>query len=133
MDEVGTVAGQGGPYCSPGEVYIGKESPAPERTLVQFISTSAAFHGMKKQPLRSLESDLRKVFVNNRPPRGPGRQGPQPRRLPGRCEDLQGAAGGLHDRGHALNHALQQHAGAQPLQVGFTVDLTVFDGVGCIV
>ena len=50
---------------SPGEVYIGKASPAPERTLVQFISTSAAFHGVKKQPLRSLESDLLKVFANN--------------------------------------------------------------------
>ena len=32
---------------------------------MQFISTSAAFHGVKKQPLRSLESDLLKVFANN--------------------------------------------------------------------
>jgi len=33
--------------------------------LVEFISTSAAFHGVKRQPLRTLEWDLLKVFPYN--------------------------------------------------------------------
>jgi len=48
-----------------GEVYAGKNGFTPEQSLVEFISTSAAFHGVKKQALRSLEWDLLKVFVNN--------------------------------------------------------------------
>ena len=53
---------------SPGDVYTGKAGPAPERTLVKFISTSAAFHGVKKQPLHSLESDLLEVGARPRQP-----------------------------------------------------------------
>jgi len=47
------------------ELFSGKDGLSPEQTLVEFISTSAAFHGVKKQPLRSLEWDLLKVFPNN--------------------------------------------------------------------
>jgi len=48
-----------------GEVYAGKNGFTPEQSLIEFISTSAAFHGVKKQALRNLEWDLLKVFVNN--------------------------------------------------------------------
>jgi len=48
-----------------GEIFSGKGSLTPEQTLVEFISTSAAFHGVKKQPLRTLEWDLLKVFPYN--------------------------------------------------------------------
>jgi hypothetical protein len=37
---------------------------SPEQTLVEFISTSASFHGVKSQSLRSLEWDLLKVFAS---------------------------------------------------------------------
>ena len=45
-----------------GEIFCGKGALSPEHTLVEFISTSAAFHEVKKQPLRSLEWDLLKVI-----------------------------------------------------------------------
>jgi len=48
-----------------GEIFSGKGALSPEQTLVEFISTSAAFHEVKKQPLRSLEWDLLKVFPFN--------------------------------------------------------------------
>jgi len=48
-----------------GEVYAGKTSLSPELTLVEFISTSAAFHGVTSQLLTSLEEELLKVFPNN--------------------------------------------------------------------
>jgi len=48
-----------------GEIFSGKGSLTPEQTLVEFISTSAAFHGVKKQPLRTLEWDLLKVLPFN--------------------------------------------------------------------
>jgi len=48
-----------------GEVYAGKNGFTPEQSLVEFISTSASFHVVKKQGLRQLEWDLLKVFVNN--------------------------------------------------------------------
>ena len=44
-----------------GEIFSGKGALSPEQTLVEFISTSAAFHEVKKQPLRSLEWDLLKA------------------------------------------------------------------------
>jgi len=44
---------------------LGKKEMSPEQTLVEFISTSAALHGVRKQPLRSLEWDLLKVFPYN--------------------------------------------------------------------
>ena len=47
---------------NPGEVYAGKTSLSPELTLVEFISTSAAFHGVTSQLLTSLEEDLLKVI-----------------------------------------------------------------------
>jgi len=37
----------------------------PEETLVEFISTSAAYHGVRKQDMKSLEWDLLEVFANN--------------------------------------------------------------------
>jgi len=48
-----------------GEIFSGKGSLTPEQTLVEFVSTSASFHGVKKQPLRTLEWDLLKVFPSN--------------------------------------------------------------------
>jgi len=48
-----------------GEIFSGKGALTPEQTLVEFISTSAAFHGIKKQPLRTLEWDLLKVMPHN--------------------------------------------------------------------
>jgi len=48
-----------------GEVYAGKTNLSPELTLVEFISTSAAFHGVTSQLLTSLEEELLKVFPNN--------------------------------------------------------------------
>ena len=47
----------------PGEVYAGKTSLSPELTLVEFISTSAAFHGVTSQLLTSLEEELLKVIL----------------------------------------------------------------------
>jgi len=44
---------------------LGKKEMSPEQTLVEFISTSASLHGVRKQPLRSLEWDLLKVFPYN--------------------------------------------------------------------
>lgn len=44
---------------------LGRKEMSPEQTLVEFISTSASFHGVKSQNLRSLEWDLLKVFPNN--------------------------------------------------------------------
>jgi len=44
---------------------LGKKELSPEQTLIEFISTSAALHGVQKQPLRSLEWDLLKVFPHN--------------------------------------------------------------------
>ncbi|CAB4062573.1 unnamed protein product [Lepeophtheirus salmonis] len=38
---------------------------SPETTLIEFISSSAAFHGVKKQNMRQLEWDILKVFTNN--------------------------------------------------------------------
>ena len=37
----------------------------PEKTLIEFISTSAAFHGVKTQTIVELENDLMKVFPLN--------------------------------------------------------------------
>jgi len=48
-----------------GEIFCGKGSLTPEQTLVEFISTSASYHSVKKQPLRALEWDLLKVFPFN--------------------------------------------------------------------
>lgn len=36
---------------------------SPEVTLVEFISTSAAFHGVKKQNIKQLEWDILKVLL----------------------------------------------------------------------
>jgi hypothetical protein len=44
-----------------GAFMAGRKEMSPEQTLVEFISTSAAFHGVKTQALRSLEWDLLKV------------------------------------------------------------------------
>jgi len=44
---------------------LGKKEMSPEQTLVEFISTSASLHGVRKQPLCSLEWDLLKVFPYN--------------------------------------------------------------------
>ena len=46
-------------------MYTGKAWLTPEQTLVEFISTSAAYHGVLQQPLRSLEWELLKVFPSN--------------------------------------------------------------------
>jgi len=48
-----------------GEVYSGKAGLGPELTLVEFVSTSAAFHGVTSQPLATLEAELLKVFPHN--------------------------------------------------------------------
>jgi len=48
-----------------GDLYAGKVGMTPEQTLVEFVSTSAAFHQVKKQPLHSLEWELLQVFTNN--------------------------------------------------------------------
>ena len=45
----------------PDEMYSGPASLAPEQTLAEFISTSAAYHGVLEQPLRTLEAELLKV------------------------------------------------------------------------
>ena len=50
-------------HFNPGEVYAGKTSLSPELTLVEFISTSAAFHGVTSQLLASLEEELLKVIL----------------------------------------------------------------------
>jgi len=42
-----------------------KEMMSPEQTLIEFISTSAALHGVQQITLRSLEWDLLKVFPYN--------------------------------------------------------------------
>ena len=46
-----------------GEIFSGKGGLTPEQSLVEFISTSASFHGVKKQTLRTLEWDLLKVIM----------------------------------------------------------------------
>jgi len=50
---------------TPPDPVLGKKEMSPEQSLVEFISTSAAFHQVKKQQLRTLEWDLLKVFPNN--------------------------------------------------------------------
>jgi len=45
--------------------FPGKKEMSPEQTLIEFISTSAAFHGVQKQNFRSLEWDILKVFPYN--------------------------------------------------------------------
>lgn len=45
--------------------FPGKKEMSPEQTLIEFISTSAGLHGVRKQSLRSLEWDLLKVFPYN--------------------------------------------------------------------
>jgi len=47
---------------------LGKKEMSPEQTLIEFVSSSAAFHGVKKQQLQTLEGDLLKVFLNNTMP-----------------------------------------------------------------
>lgn len=44
---------------------LGKKEMSPEQSLIEFISTSAALHGVKKMSLRALEWDLLKVFPYN--------------------------------------------------------------------
>ena len=44
---------------------LGKKEMSPEQSLIEFISTSAGLHGVKKQSLRSLEWDILKVFPYN--------------------------------------------------------------------
>jgi len=53
---------------TPPDPVLGKKEMSPEQTLIEFISTSAAFHGVKKQTLQTLEGDLLKVFLNNTMP-----------------------------------------------------------------
>jgi len=53
---------------TPPDPVLGKKEMSPEQTLIEFISTSAAFHGVKKQTLQTLEADLLKVFLNNTMP-----------------------------------------------------------------
>jgi len=53
------------PDSEQGEVYSGKAGLGPELTLVEFVSTSAAFHGVTSQPLATLEAELLKVFPHN--------------------------------------------------------------------
>ena len=38
---------------------------SPQVTLVEFIVTSASYHGVRKQELKNLEDDLFRVFRNN--------------------------------------------------------------------
>jgi len=45
--------------------FPGQKEMTPEQTLIEFISTSAALHGVQKQSLRSLEWDILKVFPYN--------------------------------------------------------------------
>ena len=44
-------------------MYSGKAGLGPELTLVEFVSTSAAFHGVTSQPLATLEAELLKVVL----------------------------------------------------------------------
>lgn len=53
---------------TPPDPVLGKKEMSPEQTLIEFISSSAAFHGVKKQQLQTLEGDLLKVFLNNTMP-----------------------------------------------------------------
>lgn len=53
---------------TPPDPVLGKKEMSPEQTLIEFISTSAAFHGVKKQQIQTLEGDLLKVFPNNTMP-----------------------------------------------------------------
>merc|ERR1719394_95074 len=48
-----------------GEIFCGKGALTPEQSLMEFISTSASFHEVKKQSLHTLEWDLLKVFPFN--------------------------------------------------------------------
>jgi len=50
---------------TPPDPVLGRKEMTPEQTLVEFISTSAAYHGVKKQQMKTLEWDLLKVFPNN--------------------------------------------------------------------
>jgi len=50
---------------TPPDPVLGRKEMSPEQTLVEFISTSAAYHGVKRQQMRTLEWDLLKVFPNN--------------------------------------------------------------------
>jgi len=45
--------------------FPGQKEMTPEQTLIEFISTSAALHGVQKESLRSLEWDILKVFPYN--------------------------------------------------------------------
>ena len=38
---------------------------SPQATLVEFIVTSASFHGVRRQNLQALEDELFRVFRNN--------------------------------------------------------------------
>ena len=38
---------------------------SPKATLVEFIVTSASFHGVKRQSVAALEDELFRVFRNN--------------------------------------------------------------------
>ena len=38
---------------------------SPQATLVEFIVTSASFHGVKRQSVAALEDELFRVFRNN--------------------------------------------------------------------
>ena len=38
---------------------------SPQATLVEFIATSASFHGVRRQSLQALEDELFRVFRNN--------------------------------------------------------------------
>ena len=38
---------------------------SPQATLVEFIATSASFHGVRRQTLQALEDELFRVFRNN--------------------------------------------------------------------
>ena len=46
-----------------GEIFCGKGALTPEQSLMEFISTSASFHEVKKQSLHTLEWDLLKVIM----------------------------------------------------------------------
>ncbi len=59
---VGSTASSSG---SSGVLPLKYQEMSPEVTLVEFISTSAAFHGVKRQNIKQLEWDILKVFPNN--------------------------------------------------------------------
>ena len=49
-----------------GEIFCGKGALTPEQSLMEFISTSASFHEVKKQSLHTLEWDLLKVIMHKK-------------------------------------------------------------------